>query len=379
MRWPSLAVERVRPSRFRPPFCPWPECPAHHGPPARFHRHGVYRRPSDRARIPRYRCLACGRTCSRQTFSCTYYLKRRHLPPLVAAGLVACSAHRQIARSLGCAKTTVTRAAERLTRHAILFQARSLAHLGAVSEPVVHDHFETFVQRQDHALGIGTAVGSSSWFVLDVDPAPHRGSGRRPDRSASQGFSPPPSSYVASILRTLDRLAPLVPEDGMPLPLASDGRSDYRVALAQHPAAASFRLEAYPNPERGPKGSPRSREAVVRDAAMFPADQLHQLVRHSTADHKRETIAFSRRLESIVGRVFLGAVWKNFVKGRSERKPDRRTPAMLLALSEAPWSWSKLLRQRLFPAREPVPAPWRKLYGRSWSEGLPTHAAKHTF
>ncbi len=37
---------------------------------------------------------------------------------------------------------------------------------------------------------------------------------------------------------------------------------------------------------------------------MHPVDGLHRLFRHSCADHKRETIAFGRRLESIMGRAF---------------------------------------------------------------------------
>jgi len=63
---------------------------------------------------------------------------------------------------------------------------------------------------------------------------------------------------------------------------------------------------------------------------MAPVDHLHQFLRHTCADHKRETIAFGRKIESIVGRVYLTTVWKDFVKGRSERRPDRRTPAMLV-------------------------------------------------
>jgi hypothetical protein len=55
---------------------------------------------------------------------------------------------------------------------------------------------------------------------------------------------------------------------------------------------------------------------------MSPVDHLHQLLRHSCADHKRETIAFGRRLESILGRAGLMAVWKNFIKARSERASD---------------------------------------------------------
>jgi len=69
-------------------------------------------------------CLDCERTCSRQTFSTTYYLKLPELLVAVATGLAACSCHRQLARSLDCAKTSVTRQAERLGRHAILFHAR---------------------------------------------------------------------------------------------------------------------------------------------------------------------------------------------------------------------------------------------------------------
>ncbi|HJQ97324.1 MAG TPA: hypothetical protein VJ826_03365, partial [Candidatus Polarisedimenticolaceae bacterium] len=113
--------------------------------------------------MPRYLCRDCRHTCSRQTFSTTYYLKRPEIQVWIAAGLVASSAHRQIARSQRCAKTTVTRQAERLGRHALLFHARARALGPEIDEAIVHDHFETFVTRQDHALGVGTAVGARSW------------------------------------------------------------------------------------------------------------------------------------------------------------------------------------------------------------------------
>lgn len=351
MRWPERSVDRVRPSRFRPPFCPNPPCPAHvGGTPPRFHRHGFYRRASDGIREVRLICLLCGTTCTRRTFSFFYRSKRPDLPAPVAAGLVAGSAHRQIARSLRCAKTTVSRIADRLGRHARLFHRLALAHLEPLEEPVVHDHFETFVSRQDRALAIGTPVGAISWFLLGPDPAPHRGHGRRPDRKPDR--SPPPrerAPYVASITRSLDLLVPLVPA-GSKLRLVTDGRKDYRLALRSHPARDRFVLEAHPNPERGPKGSPRTPEAIARDRAMGPVDQLHQFVRHSHADHKRETIAFGRKVESVMGRAFLMTVWKNFIKGRSEKRPDRRTPAMLLGLADRPFTWERMLAKRLFEA-----------------------------
>jgi transposase-like protein len=375
MRWPKTSIESVRPSRFHPPFCPWTDCSTHRGARARFQGHGSYRTRFSCRRIPRFRCTSCRHTCSRQTFSTTYYLKKPRLLVGVAAGLAACSAQRQIARSLRCAKTSVTRLAERLGRHAILFQARCLRGL-ALDEPVVHDHFETFVGRQDRALGIGTAVGSESWFVYDVDPAPHRGSGRWPDRKPEMTKDSPSSPYVRSIKRTFSGLIEHI-SGGRDLTFVVDGRADYTRAVRDRALAGRVTLRVFPNPKRGPKGSPRSEEAIARDRAMFPVDQLHQLLRHTCSDHKRETIAFGRRLESILGRAHLMAVWKNFIKSRSERAPDRSTPAMRLGLARDPWTWDRILSRRLFSTREPVTEVALKLYGKRWTAGLPELAARH--
>jgi hypothetical protein len=59
--------------------------------------------------VTRYKCPTCGQGFSTQTFACTYYLKRPEYLRPIAAGLVAGSAHRQIARSLGCAPSTMER------------------------------------------------------------------------------------------------------------------------------------------------------------------------------------------------------------------------------------------------------------------------------
>jgi len=378
VRWPSKPVQNVRPSRFLPPFCPWPECRAHRSRGQGFHRFGSYRTASSPGRIPRFRCLDCERTCSRQTFSTTYYLKRPELLVAVASALAACSCHRQAARSFHCAKTSVTRMAERLGRHAILFHARCHAHLPVLTEPVVHDHWEVFVGRQDHALGVGTAVGATSWFVYDVDPAPHRGSGRRPDRKPDGGTAPRGSRpYIESIRRSIRGLIPHLAASDR-LVLRVDGRVDYPIALRDEALGPRVRLEVFPNPKRGPKGTRRSPETVRRDRAMFPVDQLHQLLRHSCSDHKRETIAFGRRLESILGRAHLMAVWKNFIKARSERRPDRSTPAMRLGLTDEPWWLERLLARRLFPHREPASESALRIYRKRWTPGLPRLNRRHT-
>lgn len=377
MHWPKTPVERLQ--GFLPRFCPWPECGEHSRKTRgyRFLRQGFYA-TARRPKIPRFRCLACGRRFSRQTFSTSYYLKRSELLVPVAAGLVAGSAHRQIARSLGCAGSTVTRLSARLGRHALLLQSLALEHLGgSVTEPIAADHFETFEFTQDLPFGVLTLVGRDSWFVYGLDPAPHARTGKRTPWQEARRLARPHrrsrGGYRGSFRRGLDLLGRMAPA-GSPLSLACDGRQQLLEAHAAHHARESIVLDIHPNPKRGPKGSPRSREARARDRAMFPVDQLHAILRHSRADHRRETIAFGRRLNAVMERLFVAVVWKNFVKGRSERRPDPVTPAMRLRLALAPWTWREALSRRLFRTRHHLPPAWLDLYQRGWTTPvLPTN------
>ena len=102
-------------------------------------------------------------TFSKQCFSFSYYLKRPELTVPIAAGLNGGSAHRQLARSLGCAPSTITRRAARLGRHAMLLMAYSLESLASIDEPVVIDHYETFEFTQDYPFGVATPVGPRFW------------------------------------------------------------------------------------------------------------------------------------------------------------------------------------------------------------------------
>ncbi len=378
MQWPATPVERQ--VGFRPSFCPWRECPEHRRRESgyRYHRHGSYSTARRRG-VPRFRCLTCLRTFSRQTFSVTYYRKRPRLLRGVAAGIVAGSALRQIARSLDCAPNTVARASAHLGRHGMLLQARALARLrDALSEPVVFDHFESFELTQDYPFGVGTAVGARSWFVYCLDPAPHGRAGRvspfQRRRLESRPRRPHRQGYLGSTRRVLDQLLRLAPPDH-PLRLWSDAHADYRRAVHTHPHRDRILESAFPNPRRGPKGAPRSGRARVRDGAMFAVDLLHKILRHSLAHHRRETIAFPRRINAAMERLAVTAVWRNFVKKRSERSGRDSTPALLLGLTETRWSWTRVLSRRLFYDRCELPAPWPTLYRREWTTpALPANA-----
>jgi len=263
-----VPLERVPPSRFTPPHCPWPECSSHSpssGAPFRFQRHGSFQRLCDRRRVPRFLCLSCKRTFSLQTFAFSYYLKRPTL-------------------------------------------------------------------------------------------------------------SLPNDAYFHEATRLLTLLAGKATST---IRLLTDGHSDYLRAIRTHPDGHRFEHQAFPNPERGPQGTPRSPEAKARDAALFPVDLLHRILRHTIAHHRRETIAFARRVEGVLERGFLTAIWRNFVKLRSERRPDGGTPAMRLALTDARWSWQRVLSRRLFPTKTELPQGWDDVYWRALRWPDPTRMKPH--
>jgi hypothetical protein len=136
------------------------------------------------------------------------------------------------------------------------------------------------------------------------------------------------------------------------LVVVSDAHKSYRTARARHPQRDRIEHRVFPNPRRDGKGSPRSDEAVRRDREMFANDLLHRILRHSQAHHRRETLAFGRRHNALLERAMLLAVWRNFVKRRSERLlRATKTPAMQLGLAASPWNWERVLARRLQPSK----------------------------
>jgi hypothetical protein len=213
-------------------------------------------------------------------------------------------------------------------------------------------------------------VGHDSWFLYDLDPAPHHRTGRmskiqraRMKRLYRRVGTPPKNAYLQSFRRFLDRM---LDQAKGGLQLLTDDHKAYSRVLKRHPKGGKVHHRIFPNPKRGPKGSRRSREARKRDEAMFPVDLLHGILRHSCAQSRRETIAFGRRINALMERMFLVMVWRNFIKGRSERKPDPATPAMGLGLADHPLTWREVFSRRLFPARTRVPEGWMTIYRREW-------------
>jgi hypothetical protein len=68
-----------------------------------------------------------------------------------------------------------------------------------------------------------------------------------------------------------------------------------------------------------------SRERRDARNRLFPVNLADMLLRHSSANHKRETIAWSKRRQASAERLAVFLVWRNYMKGRQgegPREPD---------------------------------------------------------
>jgi hypothetical protein len=94
---------------------------------------------------------------------------------------------------------------------------------------------------------------------------------------------------------------------------------------------------------------------------LFPVNLADLLLRHSSANHKRETIAFSKRRQGALYRVAIWVVWRNYIKDRSENRRDG-PPAKALGLIREALDVSGVLGRRLFPDVEGISGWLSKCY-----------------
>ena len=343
---------------FRPPFCPRPWCRHHLNPSGwRWVRFGSFSRQCHPRTIPRFRCRHCRSTFSSQSFSCTYYLKRPELLEPIFHRLLSCAGYRQIAREGRCAPTTVMGQAVRLGRHALLY-LRKHRPGGRLEEPLVIDGFESFAYSQYHPLHLNSAVGAGSHFVygLTLTELRRKGRMRAAQRRRRQFLEarygrPDPRALELDIAELIRLSAP----GDYPLTLRSDEHPAYPRALRRL-RPRLIRHECTP-----------SLEARTPRNPLFPVNLFDLLLRHNSANHKRESIAFSKTHQSAFDRAALLCLWRNFVKPFSENHGGG-TPAMRIGLTDRPLTVKELLRRRLFPAREGLPPLLERYYRR----GIPT-------
>jgi transposase-like protein len=336
------------------PHCPFADCDSHADPTTwRFIKKGFFLRDARPHRIQRYCCAHCHRSFSSQTFATTYWLKKPELLPLVFLRIGdGCSAFRQVARELGVAATTVQRQIERLGRHCLLFQLGRIQRLFAPSERVVLDGFHSFEFGQYWPFEINLLVGADSHFVYGFQDAELRRSGRMTDYQRNKrerledAFGrPDPAATRKSVQALLDRHLPI----GSTTRLSTDEHKAYPRAISRL-LGRVIEHDTTSSKQRRDKANP-----------LYAVNLADLLIRHAGANHKRETIAFSKRRQGAMYRQAIWQVIRNFINPGSI-KSHAVPPAVQVGAAKKRLAPRDVLFRRLFPWRFSLEGWLRQCY-----------------
>ncbi len=344
--------------RFVPPHCPNPDCLYHQQLTEgwRYKCSGTFWSQSHQKSIQRFQCKPCRRSFSTQTFSTTYWLKRPDILAQLLTKTTGCMANRQIARDLHVAPSTIDRQLARLGRHCLLYHTQRMRTAKPVSAVVI-DGFVSFEHSQFYPFHHHLAVERDTDFLAYFTDSEVRRSGTmtraqrgKRERLEAEHGKPDPKAVFKDVLH----LMKVVTGGQQRVTVLSDEHRTYPRVLRKLQCEVIHLVT-----------SSRAR----RDAGnpLFPINLTDNLVRHSSANHKRETIAWSKRRQASAERLAVFLVWRNYMKGRREKVRGSPTPAEARGMMDHRVEVAELLERRLFVSRIRLPARWAEYYERAVS------------
>ena len=159
--------------------------------------------------------------------------------------------------------------------------------------PLVIDGFESFAHSQYQPLHLNIAVGAESHFTYAFTFAALRRKGsmtkqqKRIRLSLETKFGRPDPKAIEKSIADL-------------VAIAAPGAKQIAIHSDEHPA--------YPRAFKRLKGLAITHACTPSKAArtpwnpLFPVNLMDLLLRHNSSNHKRETIAFSKRHQSVIER-----------------------------------------------------------------------------
>ena len=262
-------------------------------------------------------------------------------------------ANRQIARDLKVSPSTVDRHVERLGRHCFLLHQRLAGHADPPTQIVV-DGFESFEYSQYFPIHHHVAVEKETDFFIYFTDSPLRRKGQMTEHQKK-------------------RRTELEIELGRPDPKAieKDMAELIDVALGSTKVATVF-SDDHPAYRRSIKHLKQVIKQEVtpgsehrdRNNSLWEINLLDLLIRHSSSNHKRETIAWSKRRQASAERLAIFLVWRNYMKGRREKERGSPTPAMVKGISDRPLEVEDVLSERIFRTNMVLPPRWAEYYDR---------------
>jgi transposase-like protein len=355
------------PADWLPPHCPNPKCPCHKAFSSRndFKRHGYYSTQANPKCIPRFLCKRCRRSFSRQTFSTTYWQKLPHLDSHIFLNVVGCMGNRQLARANSVCHETIARHVARIGRHCLARSSLLMSGRPPFTHVVV-DGFESFEFSQFFPLHHHLAVDKIAGFFIYFTDSELRRKGR---------MTPAQRRQREALEEELGRPDPKAIQNDMAetLQVSLTGAVSATVYSDLHPAypGSLKRVAAEVTHQRTDSKLHRG----IHNP-LFEINRLDMLIRHGSSNHKRETIAYSKRRQASAEKLAIQQLWLNTMKWRSENRPGR-TPAMELGWLDHQLEVAEVLNERIFRSHVELPPRWAKYYERTVGTRAIVHNRRH--
>jgi transposase-like protein len=350
-----MFIPKTASKSWAPPFCPNPNCIHHNnsGDPWPYKKIGFFKRFTPPHRIQRFTCKTCKRSFSSQTFSTTYWQKRPDLDAQIIMKTCGGMANRQITGDVKVSPETINRHIARIGRHCLLFHFQMMENSPPVQEVVV-DGFETFEFSQYFPFHHHVAVEKGSDFVIYFTDSELRRKGRmtahqkRRRRELEHKFGRPDPKAVE---KEMKQLLEVTLQDQPFATVFSDDHPAYKRSIRSLTTTIDHRVT--------PGSAHRD-----KNNSLWEVNLLDLLIRHGNANHKRETLGWSKRRQSSAERLAILLVWRNYMKGRREKVRGSPTPAMQRGMMDHPLTIDALLERRIFRTRCELPPRWSEYYDR---------------
>lgn len=277
-------------------------------------------------------------------------------------------ANRQIARDLGVSPKSIDDRLARLGRHCMLFHWKHMEK-APPCKSIAIDGFESFELSQYFPFHHHVAVEKNTDFFVYFTDSELRRKGRMTKRQkkrrcklSSQFGRPDPQAVRKDMTELLS-----VSLDGeIPASIFSDDHRSYPPAIRRSRRAVVVHHVT------------SSRDYRDRHNKLWEVNLLDLLIRHCGANHRRETIAWSKRRQASAERLAIFLVWRNYMKGRREKERGSPTPAMARGMTGRRYTVDDVLGSRIFSTHIPLPPRWTSYYKRAVTTRALGRHRKHT-
>ena len=336
-----------------------------------FHHFGSYYSQA-RGPIPRFRCLACGKTFSTQTFSIHYWTHSDVDLKLLDDSLYACSGYRQISRDLNLSLPVLVNRYMRITRGYLNLYDTALS-TSSLSESLAFDGFESFTRSQYFPNNFNILVGQESQSVYMLNLSIMRRKGRMTDiQKANRAlidtvWRPRRKALVKDCLSLFHDVARLILRQDKisSRTLETDMKREYITALKEDRLIETLRTH-----QLFFHHQTDSRANRTLTNPLMAVNYIDREIRKNSAAHVRETVRQDREVNMALARMIITLGHHTF------RKPYRITNVLpidgcrthaevagLMNSSEAKSAYTKLYSHRHFWSHQLLKSDWME---RAW-------------